>query len=92
MDTQTIGIILAALVSVIVGAVLGGGTVAIVYGRAIKSVLESPVIMTSLEKLAESWPAPTREAVASTGKFLEEVAGVTTTTTTTAPVVAGANG
>lgn len=84
MDTQTIGIILAALVSVVVGAIVGGGTVMVVYGRAMHNILNSPVLMTSIEQLAKSWPAPTRDAVASTGKFLEEVAGVTTTTTTTA--------
>ena len=76
LDTQTIGLLLAALVSLIIGAIFGGGTVIVVYGRAINSVLNSPVIMTSFEQLAQSWPAPTREAVASTGKFLEEVAGV----------------
>jgi hypothetical protein len=84
MDTQTLGILIAALVAAVVGAVVGGGTVLVVYGRAISSVLNSPVLMTSLEQLAKSWPAPTRDAVANTGKFLEEVA----TGTPAAPTVA----
>ncbi len=74
MDPQTIALVAVAIIGAVFGAVAGGGAVFVVYGRAIKSVLESPVIMTSLEKLAASWPAPIREAVASTGRFLEEVA------------------
>lgn len=74
MDQQQLITILAALLSLFAGAVVGGGSVLIIYGRAVKSILASPVIMKSFEELAASWPAPIREAVADTGRFLEEVA------------------
>jgi hypothetical protein len=66
--------IFTLLIGILVGAIGAGGTVIVVYGRAIKSILNSPVIMKSFEELARSWPAPVREAVADTGRFLEGVA------------------
>lgn len=74
MDQQQLITILVGLASLFAGAVVGGGSVLVIYGRAVKSILASPVIMKSFEELAKSWPAPIREAVADTGRFLEEVA------------------
>lgn len=74
MDSQQLATFFMVFVGIIVGAIGGGGTVIIVYGRAMKAILNSPVLIRSLEVAAESWPAPVREAARDTGKFLEEVA------------------
>jgi hypothetical protein len=73
VDQQSLITILVGLLSLTAGAIIGGGTAIVIYGRAVRNVLASPVIMTSLEQLAKSWPAPVRDAVADTGRFLTEV-------------------
>jgi flagellar motor component MotA len=87
MDTATVINVVLALVSVIVGAVLGGGTVLVLYGRAVKSILDSPVIIRSLELAAASLPPEAIDAIRNTGRLLEDIATpdsttVKTTTTT----------
>jgi hypothetical protein len=86
MDQQQLATFFMVFLGLVIGAITGGGTVIVVYGRAMKAILNSPVIIRSLEVAAESWPAPVREAVADTGKLLEEIGNGAQTVTTTQTV------
>lgn len=69
--------------SIFGGAIAGGLGVLVIYDRAIKSVLNSPVIIKSLEGAFASLPANVKVAATDTATLLGEVTGAVTTTTTT---------
>ncbi len=88
MSEQSVIAVVIALVGTIIGALVGGGTVLVLYGRAVKSILDSPVIIRSLELAAASLPPEALSAIRDTGKLLTDIGtpDATITTTTTTPV------
>lgn len=54
------------------GAILGGGGLLIGLLILVRSIMSSPVLITALENLASSWPAPTRELIHDVGYIAAE--------------------
>jgi len=68
-------VLITAIVSVVVGAFVGGGTVLIVADRLVKNVLGSPLLLHNAQALAESWPAPVQSFLHDAGEL---AVGITT--------------
>ncbi len=79
MDNQSLIALITASVGILIGAILGGGTVLVMYGKVVKSVLESPVILKSLEGAFASLPAEVRTAIHDTGEVLVQATDETPT-------------
>src|SRR5690242_19642282 len=73
MSQELINALFLVLASVLGGAVVGGGTVLVVYGMAVHSVLNSPVIIESLHGAFASLPAPLQADVIDTVKLADAV-------------------
>jgi hypothetical protein len=80
---QQMATIITAIVSVIVGALVGGGAALVVMDRIVKSVLQSPVLIRGLEVAAQSWPAPVKELIHDTGSLLVKATDDEVTVTST---------
>ena len=90
MDNQTLTALIGFL-GVLVGGIIGGTTVLVLYGRAVKSILDSPVIIRSLELAAASLPPEALSAIRDTGRLLTDIgttdiAVKTVTTTEAVPI------
>lgn len=83
MLDQSSASLLTVIVSVILGALVGGGAVLVVMDRAVKGVLNSPLLIQQSQLLAASWPAPVRDFIHDAGTLAE--LATTTTTTSTPP-------
>jgi len=75
---QPVAVQIVSEVSVIVylalGALIGGSGVLAATLIVVRSVLNSPVLISTLENLAKSWPAPVRELAHDVGQLAAEIA------------------
>ena len=76
-------LVVTALAAAIAGGITVGGSVLLTVTLVVRFILKSPILITAMENLANSWPAPTREGLHDTGKLLQEIAdGVPASTKT----------
>lgn len=73
--TPEISMLLVAIVGALTGAFIGGGAVLVVTDRALKNVLNSPVLIANIEQLGKSFPPEVRDLLVDSGKLLEKVGG-----------------
>ena len=71
MDQQNLAIVLTTLVGVLIGAILGGGSILMIVVRLENNFLNSPLLIQQSQLLAQSWPAPVRQFIHETGTVLE---------------------
>ena len=80
---QNLATVIISLITAVVGALVGGGTVLVFSDRIVKSILNSPLLIQQSQALAASWPAPIRELAHDSATLIEKVTDAPTTTTTT---------
>lgn len=63
----------SVIVYLAIGALIGGSGVLAATLIVVRSILNSPVLISTLENLAKSWPAPVRELAHDFGQLAAEV-------------------
>jgi hypothetical protein len=63
----------SVIVYLAIGALIGGSGVLAATLIVVRSVLNSPVLISTLENLAKSWPAPVRELTHDVGQLAAEI-------------------
>lgn len=73
MNQELVNAIFLVLASVLGGVVVGGATALVIYDRAVKSILASPVIIESLHGAFASLPAPVQQDVKDTVALADQI-------------------